>query len=76
MNAMNATAPPPRSKPCDHESKRIDGYLNDCCLRCGSEGYWRRGKRVVEVEIHPSGKPLVKLGEGVSWDDDSDTPDA
>jgi hypothetical protein len=71
----NQQGPASPRRHCDHDSKRLDGYLDEHCLRCGMSGYWRRGKLVVEVDIHPSGKPLVKLGEGVSWlDDDRDEP--
>lgn len=51
----------PREHP--HDSLRVDGWLDTCCLRCGADGYWRDGDRIDPAgratEIHPSGKTLV-----------------
>jgi hypothetical protein len=43
-----------------HDSLRLDGTLDNCCLRCGADGYWHDGRRLDEP--HPSGKLLFRLG--------------
>lgn len=45
--------------PCVHDSLRVDGTLDHCCLRCGVTGYWSEGFR--HDEVHPSGKLLFRL---------------
>jgi hypothetical protein len=55
--ALNA--PLAASRDCVHESVRLDGMLDDCCLRCGADGYWHDGQRL-DV-LHPSGKVLFRL---------------
>ena len=52
--------PPFERPPCIHDSTRHDGSLDVFCLRCGAEGYWREGEEICTVEIHPSGKALVR----------------
>src|SRR4051812_27301582 len=44
---------------CEHGSMRLDGTLDDCCLRCGADGYWHEGRRLDVT--HPSGKLLFRL---------------
>jgi DNA-binding XRE family transcriptional regulator len=44
---------------CQHDSTRVDGLLDDCCLKCGVSGYWHRGHR--HDVGHPSGKVLIRL---------------
>jgi hypothetical protein len=53
-----------RRRACAHDSERADGWLDDCCLRCGADGYWKLGTAVSladarETMVHPSGKVLV-----------------
>lgn len=55
-NTMGAPMP---ARECRHDSTRRDGTLNDCCHRCGLDGYWHDGHR--HDEGHPSGKILFRL---------------
>lgn len=43
-------------EPCFHDSTRIDGSLDDHCLKCGAEGHWHMGHR--HDKKHPSDKKL------------------
>lgn len=45
--------------PCQHDSTRGDGTLDDCCLKCGTWGYWHQGHR--HDKAHPSGKVLFRV---------------
>lgn len=60
------TAPPEQSgrvDGCQHDSTRVDGWLDDCCLRCGASGYFKDGHYVdptgKQTKGHPSGKTLI-----------------
>ena len=48
---------------CRHDSTRVDGWLDDHCLRCGSAGYFKDGRYVDPTgkpsKGHPSGKTLI-----------------
>lgn len=56
---------------CEHDSRRVDGWYDDHCLRCGAEGYWgagyalpvtgalaRRLRQVHGVEADQRSRPL------------------
>lgn len=74
MNAQGAPATTRRRR-CQHDSIRVDGWLDAHCLRCGEDGYWEDGQRVASVDIHPSGKVLVRREEALLPEPDSqDTP--
>lgn len=55
-----ATSAPAPKPPCRHDSTRRDGTLDNCCLRCGADGYWHYGHR--HDRPHPSGKTLFVVG--------------
>jgi hypothetical protein len=59
MDGITAMAAPTERKPCDHDSARLDGLLDNCCLRCGADGYWHDGQRIDVA--HPSGKTLIRV---------------
>lgn len=44
---------------CVHDSTRRDETLDNCCLKCGADGYWHNGHR--HDVSHPSGKLLIHL---------------
>lgn len=52
-----------RGEGCQHDSTRVDGWLDDCCLRCGASGYFKDGHYVdptgKQTMGHPSGKTLI-----------------
>ncbi len=58
---MNVTASSPTKQrfACRHDSTRIDGTLDNICLLCGLDGYWKAGQRLDQA--HPSGKVLFAL---------------
>jgi hypothetical protein len=56
---VTGTAASPRARDCVHESTRVDGSLDDHCLRCGVAGYWHAGHR--HDLRHPSGKILLTI---------------
>jgi hypothetical protein len=51
---------------CLHDSERVDGTFDSCCLKCGVEGYWHDGHR--HDKVHPSGKILFIVDCDVSMD--------
>lgn len=60
-----ASGKPGERREClEHDSARVDGWLDSHCLRCGADGYWREGVRFAEVDIHPSGKVLIRPADG------------
>lgn len=66
MQGMTTAIVPPKRQACSHDSTRLDGLLDNCCLRCGADGYWRDGGSVdpaaaQERELHPSGKMLLRV---------------
>jgi len=59
------SGPAPSRAPHDHDSRRLDGWLDTCCMRCGASGYWRDGEEIDYYEdwdqkIHPSGDVLIR----------------
>jgi hypothetical protein len=59
--------PPVKERPpCVHDSRRLDGWLDTCCMGCGAGGYWRRGEQITHPAVgfdakgHPSGKTLIR----------------
>lgn len=64
MNNGIYAGPPVTKKPCVHDSRRLDGWLDTCCMKCGADGYWREGSNVLPVDldahIHPCGKILLR----------------
>lgn len=61
MSITTQDAPAER-KACSHDSTRLDGLLDTCCLKCGADGYWQDGQRRVSGEgvAHPGGKILLR----------------
>jgi len=60
------SGPPRETTPHPHDSRRLDGWLDDCCMFCGATGYFRDGERITHPAVgfdakgHPSGKTLIR----------------
>jgi hypothetical protein len=59
----NTAGPAQARRHCTHDSTRVDGFLDDHCLRCGRDGYWQNGIEANpagrQTKGHPSGKTLL-----------------
>jgi hypothetical protein len=61
---VSGSGPEAERLPCVHDSLRLDGWLDTCCMNCGADGYWFEGKPAeyaaeTKARIHPSGKILL-----------------
>ena len=61
---MSRTQSSGAASPCRHDSIRLDGLLDNVCMRCGADGYWHDGHR--HDVTHASGKILFALEHGTT----------
>lgn len=65
-STVTTSAGPARpTPPHKHDSRRLDGWLDNICMFCGKEGWWRKGEQVdplahFDRKVHPSGKILLR----------------
>lgn len=61
MNNGIYAGPPVTKKPCVHDSRRLDGWLDTCCMKCGADGYWRRAATFFPSIWTPTFTPAARF---------------